>query len=260
MIENDFTEYDSSQSELTIQFESDILLLACGNPELVELYKEHRTNWNTSTPGLVHMRGYAKKHSGEPFTIDFNTILNIAICGAIYEFDGLCCALFKGDDSLIMAGAIGLNKFAERKLSEFGFESKVIQRDVCEFTGYVVTEYGFYPDYVRRFIKAISKCFVDEEDFLEMQNAIVDYVSVVKNRSCQFAGRLALCHYYNQVILSRGVYSSSVRLISEHTIAMIENFMINFKQITYDSLPRYDAIGMIYNGINAGNDVLVQRK
>jgi len=260
MVENDFTEYDSSQSELTIYFESDILFLACHNPELVELYREHRTNWSTSTPGLVHMRGYAKKHSGEPFTIDFNTILNIAICGAIYDIDDLCCALFKGDDSLIMAGDVRLSELANCKLNEFGMQSKVMSRDVCEFTGFVVTEFGFYPDYVRRFVKAVSKCFVDKKDFEEMQNAIVDYVAVVKSQTCQVNGRKSLCHYYNQIILSRyDVLPTSVRLISENVIEMIESFMVNFKNIKYEQLPDYKASGVIFDGVNEGVVAAVNR-
>jgi len=197
----------------------------------VQLYIEHRKQWRTNSPEIATFKGFVKKHSGEPFTIDFNTILNIAICGSIYDIDSMYFALFKGDDSLIACNNIELTDFGERKLLEYGMSTKINITDVAEFTGFIVTQYGVYPDYIRRVIKAFSKIYTDIDDFKEMQNAIYDYVSGVKSLKLQIEGREKLCEYYNRKLNCR---QGLKQIITTQDIETIENFMYNFTRYNFD--------------------------
>jgi len=235
-VDNDFTEYDASQNSSTIEFETLILEDLGVVTEVIELYQERRSKWKTYYPGYASLEGRDKKHSGESFTIDFNTSLNMAICGYIYEFDLLVVAQFKGDDSNIMANFVEYTEKGKEFLNRLGFKTKMVSKDVSEFTGLIQTRNGPYPDLIRRLIKAFSKVFKDEEAFEEFKLSVHDFISMIDNRFLQVEGRERLAYYYNEILLSRNKDSE---LFSASDIEDIEDFMFNFKNYSYNDLVEY---------------------
>ncbi len=233
----DQTEFDASQSEVTIGFECFILDLMGLPEEIIDLYKEHRSYWVTMYPGFCLLQGIFKKHSGEPFTLDFNTLTNMSIVGYMLDIKDLCCAQFKGDDSAIFARDVKLSKEGEIFLAQIGMKAKLEISDVCEFTGIVQTQYGGYPDMIRRVAKCFSKIFKDEKDFEEFKLSVYDHINGINNRAQQIQGRYSLMHYYNEILLNRDATNN--QLFTVEDFELLEDFMFNFQSLKYDDLVVY---------------------
>lgn len=232
-VENDFSEYDASQNESTIQFDSDHIRDMGATEECVQLYREQRSEWVTVYPGFMVLIGKFKKQSGEPFTIDFNTTICMGAIGHMLDINNLVCAQFKGDDSWIAAESVNLTKEGRDFLTMMGMKAKLHKRDVSEFTGYIQTQYGPYRDTVRTVAKAFSKVFKDEKDFDEFKLAMHDYIVGINNRAQQIQGRASLAHYYNNLLIGRRDHDLS---FTSEDMALLEDYMFNFKDIKYEEL------------------------
>ena len=199
--ENDMEEYDTSQSEVTIENECNWLKRMGCNDFFVWLFKQHRTEWRTNYPGYVSMTGFAKKHSGEPFTLDFNTLLCMCLNGLMFPLDEFVFAAFKGDDSEIMSDNIGVCEVGVKHCLDIGFKTKLAIGDCSEFIGYIVTPYGFYPDLLRICCKLLNKRIADDKEgelyFEELKLAAHDRLQVIDCYEVRDVGRKMYMQYMN---------------------------------------------------------------
>jgi len=113
--------------------------------------------------------------------------------------------------------------------------AKSYKRDVCEFTGYIVTEFGFYRDVIRLLFKVLSKVHQSEEEFEEFKLAVYDSLSSINDVTLQRAGRTYLAYYYNDIIKTRK-NAKEFDYITEGDIELIENYLFNYQQINYKDL------------------------
>jgi nitrogen regulatory protein PII len=241
-LENDFTEFDTSNSEATINFDCFLLTTMGVNPIFVQFYREHRSWWKTSMPSTISFKGFWKKHSGEPFTLIFNTCNNMSVSGLLINFERLTIAGFKGDDDAIIGVEITQDTEGRKLIDRLGFKTKLFIRDVIEFIGYVVTDKGFYPDMIRRVCKTLTKVFRDKESFIEYQKAMIDYVQLIRNGGIdlQLTGRTALCAYYNANLKEINSNIDSLNYLTIQDIEILETFYYNASHFTYDELISYN--------------------
>nr|WAY16373.1 nonstructural polyprotein [Hepelivirales sp.]WAY16429.1 nonstructural polyprotein [Hepelivirales sp.] len=251
--DNDFTEFDASQNEMTIEYDCDHLTDIGVTDECRQLYYEQRMDWTTVYPGFMVLKGKMKKQSGEIFTIDFNTAVCMAANGYMLDIVDLVLAQFKGDDSNIAAEDIRLSKEGREFLINGGMKPKLhIHEGSGEFTGYIQTPYGPYPDTIRRVAKAFSKVFKDEKDLDEFKLAMHDYVSGINNHAQQVQGKYSLMHYYNNLMVQK---NPNADLINMDDLDMLEDYMFNFKDVSYDTLFEHKKDTITLGGIGGDHPV-----
>nr|QWY14991.1 nonstructural polyprotein [Hepatitis E virus] len=149
VFENDFSEFDSTQNNFSLGLECAIME-ECGMPQwLVRLYHLVRSSWILQAP-KESLKGFWKKHSGEPGTLLWNTVWNMAIIAHCYDFRDLKAAAFKGDDSMVLCGAYRPSHNAAALIAGCGLKLKVDFRPIGLFAGVVVAPgLGALPDVVR---------------------------------------------------------------------------------------------------------------
>lgn len=193
---NDFTEFDSCQNNVSLEFEC-YLLRKTGIPEFcVQLFKEQRSKWSITSPGNVQLNGMWKKHSGAPDTLSFNCYFNMSVMGYVCEWDELVFAAFKGDDSLL----VGINIKQSQHFSEYcamnDYKMKFVIPPVAEFIGFVITDKFFFPDIVRRIAKFHSMTFRDIDHFNEARLSLGDIFRYVDSYQTLIEGAYYICSYY----------------------------------------------------------------
>lgn len=247
--ENDMEEYDTSQSEITIENECRWLKRMGCNDFFIWMYKMHRTEWRTTYIGYVSMMGFAKKHSGEPFTLDFNTLLCMCLNGLMFPLDKFIFASFKGDDSDIMADNIKVFEEGVRHCLELGFKTKLSIGDCSEFIGYIITPYGFYPDLLRVCCKLLNKRIADDKEgeayFEELKLAAHDRLQVIDCYEVREVGRKMYMNYMNNKFKEQG---RNV-LLNANDVFELESFLFNFKNINYSDLIKCNRLHVFLNSI-----------
>ncbi|BAJ22676.2 polyprotein [Paslahepevirus balayani] len=149
VFENDFSEFDSTQNNFSLGLECAIME-ECGMPQwMVRLYHLVRSAWVLQAP-KESLRGFWKKHSGEPGTLLWNTVWNAAVIAHCYEFRDMRVAAFKGDDSVVLCSDYRQSRHAATLISGCGLKLKVDFRPVGLYAGVVVAPgLGALPDVVR---------------------------------------------------------------------------------------------------------------
>jgi 23S rRNA U2552 (ribose-2'-O)-methylase RlmE/FtsJ len=241
-VENDFTEWDRCNTEPNIRFGAHLLSYVGLPPEFEDFYVQHRMYWKTKCVNVITLHGEVKQHSGQSLTLLDNTNNNMALSGILFEIVKLYVAGFKGDDDSIIAEEIIITARAKEIIEQLGFKTKLFERDVIEFTGYVITPCGYYPDMIRRAVKMLSQVFADEESFEKYQLAMLDYVRMIDEggHELQLTGRAYLCQYYNTQFAELGLPANSQNMITEPELECIENFMRNSLKMKYSDLVKYD--------------------
>nr|UXN85572.1 ORF1 [Paslahepevirus balayani] len=149
VFENDFSEFDSTQNNFSLGLEC-VLMEECGMPQwLIRLYHLVRSAWILQAP-KESLKGFWKKHSGEPGTLLWNTVWNMAIIAHCYEFRNLQVAGFKGDDSMVLCSDYRQSHNAATLIAGCGLKLKVDYRPIGLYAGVVVAPgLGVLPDVVR---------------------------------------------------------------------------------------------------------------
>ena len=97
---NDFSEWDASFRKCFVQLTSFILRAMGADEFLIKWFEENRQHWlmiYRNIYGTTKLEGYEKQFSGNPFTIAENTVGNMSLCFAIFNYKQFDFALFKGD-------------------------------------------------------------------------------------------------------------------------------------------------------------------
>nr|WON00649.1 ORF1 polyprotein [synthetic construct] len=149
VFENDFSEFDSTQNNFSLGLEC-VVMEECGMPQwLIRLYHLVRSAWILQAP-KESLKGFWKKHSGEPGTLLWNTVWNMAIIAHCYEFRDFRVAAFKGDDSVVLCSDYRQSRNAAALIAGCGLKLKVDYRPIGLYAGVVVAPgLGTLPDVVR---------------------------------------------------------------------------------------------------------------
>nr|AZQ26966.1 polyprotein [Hepatitis E virus] len=149
VFENDFSEFDSTQNNFSLGLEC-VVMEECGMPQwLIRLYHLVRSAWILQAP-KESPKGFWKKHSGEPGTLLWNTVWNMAIIAHCYEFRDFRVAAFKGDDSVVLCSDYRQSRNAAALIAGCGLKLKVDYRPIGLYAGVVVAPgLGTLPDVVR---------------------------------------------------------------------------------------------------------------
>nr|QSD99144.1 ORF1 protein [Hepatitis E virus] len=149
VFENDFSEFDSTQNNFSLGLEC-VIMEECGMPQwLIRLYHFVRSAWILQAP-KESLKGFWKKHSGEPGTLLWNTVWNMAIIAHCYEFRDFRVAAFKGDDSVVLCSDYRQSRNAAALIAGCGLKLKVDYRPIGLYAGAVVAPgLGTLPDVVR---------------------------------------------------------------------------------------------------------------
>nr|ATY47665.1 non-structural polyprotein [Hepevirus sp.] len=182
VFENDFSEFDSTQNNFSLDLECTIME-ECGMPGwMVNLYHLIRSAWVLQAP-QEGLRGYWKKHSGEPGTLLWNTVWNMAVISHCYDFQDMAMAAFKGDDSVVCCSLYTTTGAAASLISGCGLKLKVNFNDVGSFAGLIVCPgVGVVKDVVRFVGRLTEKNWgPGEERMQELTEAVRDFLNSIKN-------------------------------------------------------------------------------
>jgi hypothetical protein len=187
-----------------------------------------RRYWITSDD-TVKLRGHQKMHSGEPFTLVGNTFFGMLIIAHCIEFDQLCYADFKGDDSAIEGSNVRFNNLALGFTTERGLSLKAEYPCEMEFTGMFVTEFGYFPDVVRKTVKFLSTVFTDLSHYKKsILNLSADLVCIHSHEHL-LAGASACARYYNE--------AAKTNKITTEDVILLTSFLHHQTTVSYDELP-----------------------
>nr|WEM33058.1 polyprotein [Rocahepevirus ratti] len=193
VFENDFSEFDSTQNNYSLGLEC-LLMKEAGAPEWMwRLYHLLRSAWVLQAP-QESLRGRWKKHSGEPGTLLWNTVWNMAVIMHCYRFDGLAVAAFKGDDSIVCCRFYQQEPRAAALITGCGLKLKVNFGDVGSYAGLLVAcGLGVTPDVVRFLGRLSEKNWGPVKERKEdLEQSVRDFVAKLRNvtaLSCLLATR-----------------------------------------------------------------------
>jgi hypothetical protein len=203
----DFTEFDSSQEEKGI-LSSAVAFKNLGFDEkIIDFYVKMRKEWtlyNVADSGGMHysfkLQGEWMQHSGQPMTLDGNTLFNMSAIGLCYNFKDLVMAAFKGDDSFIITKEVEESKIGVHTLVETcQYKIKVFIKAIGEYIANIITPDGnFFPDVLRRTCRAINRIHKDDVDWEETKVAITDALDVIYNPEEFEIGAKVASRFYAQ--------------------------------------------------------------
>lgn len=201
----DISEFDSSQEEKAI-LASAMMLKGCGiSSKVVDFYVQKRSKWSMVNLASTHnetlatvLNGEWKQHSGQPFTLDGNTMYNMMLIGICYRFDDLTFASFKGDDSYICATRIQERFEGNKKVFELcGYKIKGFMVPIGEYIANIVLPNGkFFPDVVRRTSRMLSKIYTTKQDWAEIRKSIADCLDVIETDADLHTGAECAARFY----------------------------------------------------------------
>lgn len=211
---NDFSEWDASFRRCFANLTSRLLGFLGVDPLLIEWFSSVRDKWKMiyqCALGNTTLHGREKQFSGNPFTICENTIGNMALCFAIFDFKGFELALFKGDDASIGCKSCTITESGKRVLKHTGHGLKLHNSPIGEFAGWFLCGKGIFPDVLRYTAKFLCKNYRDEAHFNEALSSLQERCASVKKQSQLEEGCLISSMYYNQTIPGAKITSENVR-------------------------------------------------
>jgi hypothetical protein len=196
---NDFSEWDASFRTPFADLTAWLLRLMGAPQELVDWFSNFRMRWTMvyrNKFGTTKLVGTEKQFSGNPFTIVENTIGNLALCFAIFNYSGYSMALFKGDDSAVLCRSSVLTTRGKEIIGVTGHGLKLHIGPVGEFAGWFLTPEGIFPDVVRYSAKFLDKNYRDRDHFLEALSSLQERLTAVKTQSqVQYGLCMTQCYY-----------------------------------------------------------------
>ncbi|QUS47382.1 non-structural polyprotein [Longquan Rhinolophus sinicus orthohepevirus 1] len=198
VFENDFSEFDSTQNNVSLSFECGLLREA-GMPEwMVRLYWLQRSYWTLVAPTAA-LRGCWKKHSGEPGTLLFNTVWNMVVVNACYKFIDGVVYVFKGDDSVVVCRDYELKEGGQHLVTSCGLKLKQKFGKIGCFSNYIVAPgAGVCKDLFRTWGRMTEKNFSSESRSHDLCVAAADFVSGVVSQGKEFLTIEINAAYYSQ--------------------------------------------------------------
>nr|WAY16437.1 nonstructural polyprotein [Hepelivirales sp.] len=195
----DITEFDSSQNAKTVAMHCLILSQQGFNSKAIGFMANMRSDYRCNAlinSKLVQRIKFDVSYvmtSGALFTLSGNTIVNMAIIGASFDFTNLQFGAFKGDDSHVVAGGIKTIKHGNMLTSTYlGHKLKAEMNFFSEFIANFITPIGFFPDVIRRASRVISKVYTHPDDWNKIRISVADSLMVITNDNqlsigCEFA-------------------------------------------------------------------------
>jgi hypothetical protein len=183
LMATDISEYDASQKIWSQTIER-LLMDWCGIPEeFIETFMMLKTERLFIIPSLLKMKVFYKKDSGSTETLWHNSFLRLCISAYIYEYDDLVIIFFVGDDDLIEAINLQLNKAHIVQLESLGMKVKIDDSPVPTFCNFLFTEKGRFVDLVNRAAKLQSKQFSTVDDLKAYQESVKEWISNIRTQS-----------------------------------------------------------------------------
>jgi len=198
----DFSEFDSSQEEQGTMA-SIVMMKQLGMPQrIMDKYQDMRHKWklrSITDESYIMLSGEWKQHSGQVFTLAGNTLFNMLIMGAVYQYDHIVVAAFKGDDSIIICKGYEEVKYnTTTLLKETGYKIKLETPDIPEFIANIVTPHGWFPDVIRRTSRVLTKVYTTNTDWDEVKKSVTDCLDVIHDECERRMGCVVASRFYAQ--------------------------------------------------------------
>ncbi|QKQ15122.1 hypothetical protein 1 [Forsythia suspensa hepe-like virus] len=202
----DFSEFDSSQEKQGILSSCMILKMMGFDGDLVNFYMAKRKDWtlinqdeNFNMPLRTMLDGEYMQHSGQPFTLDGNTMFNMSCMGMCFEFVNMIFASFKGDDSYILAESIKPIMVGHDTLyAILSYKLKYDFQNISEYIANIITPTGFFPDVLRRTSRILTKIYTVADDWEEIKKSTADALDVIADDQELYEGAIIASEFYKQ--------------------------------------------------------------
>jgi hypothetical protein len=209
---NDYTEWDAHNLLALILLDC-IYFEAMGIVEdIIGTYRIFRETWdleyNYGDFG-TKLQGLLKQHSGQPNTLNGNTLGNLGVSTSCLDFTDVQFAMFKGDDMVVCAKSMKFSEFGKKNLKEMDFQLKLSEGDIGEFAGHILTPMGLFPDIFRRVAKFCTKLYTSEAIFEEAKMSVAQDLSCIKNQLALEYGVQYLSKHYEEL----GVTPTDIRIL-----------------------------------------------
>lgn len=227
---NDFREWDASFREPFSRLTSTLLGFMGADNILIKWFAENRKHWSMiyqNIFGDTKLYGNEKQFSGNPFTICENTIGNMALCFAIFDYKNFQFGLFKGDDSAVACSKCTFTPEAAKILNYTGHGLKLHNSPIGEFAGWFLTNDGIFPDVVRYASKFLSKNYRDRDHYEEALMSLQERCSSVKNATQLEHGCYVTALYYSEVTGNH---------VTKDEVGLLFHFLQNSREIKFEDL------------------------
>jgi hypothetical protein len=174
-IENDFSEFDSSQNNLEHEnFLATLAALRCPI-SLLTHFREMMYKRDVSMSGAtLHVR--SKKDSGRVDTLCGNTLFNLSVLMSLFDEQSDIAAIYlKGDDSLVVGKNLRIcpDRIKNYK-DQCGYQLKIKAGHTAEFTHMIVNHAGAAINLPRLAAKTFSRFYKNETDLDNYRIAVAD--------------------------------------------------------------------------------------
>lgn len=219
----DFSEFDSSQEKQGILSSCMILKFMGFEKDTINFYMARRSNWtlinqdeSNNIPVKTLLDGKFMQHSGQPFTLDGNTMFNMSCMGMCFEITDLVFASFKGDDSYILAKKLEAIASGNHLLYDLlSYKLKYQFMNISEYIANIITPTGFFPDVLRRTSRILTKVYTASDDWEEIKKSTADALDVITCDEDLYTGASVAAHFYQQYKIN----------LTEKDIIVMVNFL-----------------------------------
>nr|WAY16483.1 nonstructural polyprotein [Hepelivirales sp.] len=223
----DFEQHDTSHS-LVVKMWFCYDMINMGFPKIiVAKYWNAYVHWcqKARDDMEVTVDNVFMQHSGSPDTIHGNTKLTMGANGACYNFctDGIIKR--KKIEDVTKADCSAWLELNTDLQNAFGFRLKEDFGNPAEFICNFITDYGFFPDVVRRSARYISKVYQSVEDFQLTRDNIRDAVSTVTSDAAMQHGIYTATKYYNNhgYAITSGDVELLYRFLQNDTLKYVDD-------------------------------------
>ncbi|QYF50223.1 MAG: non-structural polyprotein [Zhejiang orthohepevirus] len=197
VFENDFSEFDSTQNNVSLDLECE-LMRRFGMPDwMVALYHLVRSYWLLVAPKEA-LRGCWKKHSGEPGTLLWNTVWNMTVLHHVYEFERPSVLCFKGDDSVVVCETVRTRPEGASLVAECGLKMKDKTGPCGAFSNLLIFPgAGVVCDLLRQWGRLTDKNWgPDIQRMQDLEQACRDFVARVVSQGKEMLTVQLVAGYY----------------------------------------------------------------
>jgi putative hemolysin len=168
-VENDWSEFDSSQNNLT-RFILRKALLKLNIPKaLLTNFMAMLTERRICDSFLTIMVN-DKKDSGAPHTLIDNCLFNMAVCACIIK--DYRVLYIKGDDSCARGKNVHFDQAEMLRLGGYGYKFKAFENPSGSFVSFIINNNGVAFDLPRICAKVLTRNYINKEDFDNYRDAI----------------------------------------------------------------------------------------
>lgn len=228
-LDNDWTQFDSNQNNLTREILRKALR-RIGIPEfLLKLFMEQLKTRRVCS-STVSLEVNDKKDSGAPHTLVDNCLFNLAICMDLMEdYHHL---YIKGDDSLARGENVTFNMDKmDYYVKSCGYKFKPNAAKSGQFVSFIVNAQGVALDLPRLCAKVLGRAYVNREDYDKYQEAIAGTMMPFDLAAGVNMNKINALHYHDT-------------LRSEQRFDILSSFLFRFgrHEIPFSELYESEAI------------------